>query len=192
MRNSDPLVVFERWLVDARHTSGLSYPEAFCLSTVDGHGFPQARYVDLKRIGDKGFLFGTRLDSPKAHGIDENPRVSMTFWWDRLERQVRIAGTASRASAEEADELFEGRSHHARVVTMLSPQSQVLPDLDVLRERVEVALKDPAPLRPSYWGAYWINPVRIEFLRFQETRLHERWEFIRDEAHSWVSRQLHP
>jgi pyridoxamine 5'-phosphate oxidase len=192
MSDPNPMPVFEEWLAVARSTSGLLHPTAFCLSTVDEQGYPQARYVDLKKTGDQGFLFGTRLDSPKARAIARNPRVGMTFWWDRLERQVRIAGVAIPASTQEADELFEERSHHARVVTVVSPQSERLLDLDALRKRVEIELGHSAPSRPECWGAFWINPLRIEFLRFEESRLHERCEFVREDEQRWVSHLLHP
>jgi pyridoxamine 5'-phosphate oxidase len=192
MTDSNPMELFEQWLAEARRTSGLSHPAAFCLSTVDERGYPDARYVDLKKTGDKGFLFGTRLDSPKARAIARDPRVGMTFWWDRLERQVRIIGVARRASNEEADGLFQERSHEARAVTVVSQQSEPLPDPEALMERVESELRKAPPLRPEYWGAFWIDPVRIEFLRVEETRLHERCEFVRDDDERWVSGWLHP
>jgi pyridoxamine 5'-phosphate oxidase len=192
MDDSDPIGLFQQWLGEAHNTAGLSHPAAFCLSTIDCQGFPDARYVDLKKVGDEGFLFGTRLDSPKAIAILRNPRVSMTFWWDRLERQVRIVGTAIRASNEEADALFQERSHEARVVAMVSTQSAPLADPAELRERFESALRTSVPFRPEHWGAFWIQPVRIEFLRFEESRLHERCVYVRDDGEGWVSGWLHP
>lgn len=192
MSDLHPVELFQQWFAEARSTAGLSHPAAFCLSTVDERGYPDARYVDLKRVGDEGFLFGTRLDSPKARAIARNPRVAMTFWWDRLERQVRIIGAAIRASSEDADALFEERSHEARVVSVVSMQSEPLADSAGLRERFENALRAAAPLRPEHWGAFWIQPVRIEFLRFAESRLHERRVYVRDDGDGWVSGWLHP
>jgi pyridoxamine 5'-phosphate oxidase len=192
MSDSDPIELFQQWLVEARGTAGLSHPAAFCLSTVDERGDPDARYVDLKKVGDEGFLFGTRLDSPKARAIARNPRVAMTFWWDRLGRQVRIIGTAIRASSEEADALFQERSHGARVVSVVSTQSEPLADSAGLRERFENALSTAVPSRPEHWGAFWIQPVKIEFLRFEESRLHERRVYVRDDGERWVSGWLHP
>jgi pyridoxamine 5'-phosphate oxidase len=192
MCDSDPIGLFQQWLAEAHSTARLSHPAAFCLSTVDERGYPDARYVDLKKVGDEGFLFGTRLDSPKAKAILRNPRVSMTFWWDRLGRQVRIVGTAIRASNEEAVALFQERSYKARVVSMVSTQSAPLSDPAELRERFGSALRTGVPFRPEHWGAFWIQPVRIEFLRFEESRLHERCVYVRDGRAGWVSGYLQP
>lgn len=192
MNDLDPIDVFQRWLAEAQSAAGLSHPSAFCLSTVDEKGHPDARFVDLKEVGAQGFLFGTRLDSPKAQAIAQEPRVAMTFWWDQLERQVRIMGTANPASSEKADALFQSRSREARVVSVVSRQSHPLEDSDELNARVEQALGSGDPERPEYWGAFWVRPSRIEFLRFEESRLHERCVYVRREEGRWVKRWLHP
>lgn len=191
MSDLHPLLLFRRWLADARRIPGLSHPAAFCLSTVDAGGHPDARYIDLKGVGDDGFLFGTRLDSPKARAIGENPHVAMTFWWDALGRQVRITGTAARAPDDLADALFVERSHQARAVSLLSPQSRPLDDPAQLKECVEDALRSPAPTRPEHWAAFRIRPTTIEFLSFDASRLHERHRYVRN-GEDWVHGRLHP
>lgn len=185
MSTTNPIELFEQWLDEARATAGLSHPATFCLSTIDERGFPDARQVDLKEVGDAGFLFGTRLDSPKARAIARNPRVAMTFWWDRLGRQVRVVGTARRADSEKADEVFRNRSHEARVVAVVSVQSEAVADLTELKVLFEEALKGPSPVRPECWGAFWVWPERVEFLRFVESRLHERRVFVRGGVDGW-------
>ncbi len=116
----------------------------------------------------------------------------MTFWWDRLGRQVRIMGTAISASREEADEIFRERSHEARVVSAVSQQSEPLTDPTELRQRIEEALRAAAPVSSEHWGAFWIRPSRIEFLRFEESRLHERRVYVRDDGERWLKEWLCP
>lgn len=189
---ADPIALFREWLAEAVHHSPESQPTSFCLSTVDAEGRVDARFVDLKEVSGDGFVFGTHLESPKAKSMADSPRVSLTFWWPALHRQVRVAGSASRAADGIADRLFEARSREARAVSAVSAQSQPLPDPEALRARVDEAVRSGAPIpRPRNWGAYCVRPERMEFLRFSESRLHERVLFVRDEDR-WVQQQLQP
>lgn len=76
----EPLELFRRWYAAARATRSSNHPGAVCLSTVDKHGVPEGRFVDLKIVTDRGFVFGTHMDSPKARCLALNPTVAMTFW----------------------------------------------------------------------------------------------------------------
>ena len=77
-------------------------PDAMVLSTVDPDGRPSARYVLLKGVDDRGFVFYTNMDSRKARALDAHPHAALTFYWPPA-TQVRIEGgvvwTASRAAA---------------------------------------------------------------------------------------------
>ncbi len=188
----DPIAQLAEWLEDAVRYSGLRYPRSFCLSTVDEHGQPDGRFVDLKEITPDGLVFGTHLESPKAAAMERDPRVSATFWWDALGRQVRVSGAASRVSDAVADRLFEGRPRDARLVSALSVQSRPLDDPAALESAVDEARRRPVgPERPATWGGYCIRPERVEFLRFTESRLHERLLFVRSGS-KWAARYLQP
>src|SRR5688572_33215569 len=77
--DSDPLVRFRAWWETSCTASLSNHPGAVCLSTVDEHGVPEGRFVDLKEVSDQGFVFGTHLDSPKARALAANPHVGLTF-----------------------------------------------------------------------------------------------------------------
>ncbi|HSK17835.1 MAG TPA: pyridoxal 5'-phosphate synthase [Longimicrobiales bacterium] len=189
---ADPVALFQDWLSEAVRQSPESYPTSFCLSTVDPAGRVDARFVDLKEISSEGFVFGTHLESPKARSIDSSPRVSLTFWWTALRRQVRVAGAASLVSGAIADRLFQARPRDAQAVSVVSVQSQPLTDPQTLRARVqEEARRGVRILRPPNWGAYCVRPERMEFLRFSESRFHERMLFVREDS-GWIQQYLQP
>ena len=53
---------------------------------------------------------------------------------------------------------------------------------------VEARFAGDAPIpRPPFWGGYRLDPVRIEFWRSREDRLHERELYLR-EGKRWVER----
>ena len=65
------------------------------LATATPDGVPSARVVLLKALDDRGFTFFTNYDSRKGRELAANPRVALVFYWQPLERQVRVEGGSS-------------------------------------------------------------------------------------------------
>ena len=191
---SDPLVLFRSWWETSRTASQSKHPGAVCLSTVNENGAPEGRVVDLKELSDRGFVFGTHLDSPKARALATNPHVGLTFWWDHIERQVRVVGRAEKLSDAGADALFATRHREAQVTSWGSQQSALLLDPTAFEQRladIRRRFADVAVPRPLHWGAYCVVPLRIEFLEFRASRLHIRTLFERDST-GWRRSRLQP
>src|SRR5262245_57292168 len=90
----EPHRQFERWFAEAA-ASGEPMPHAMALATVDADGAPSARMVLLEALDERGFVFQTNTESPKARDLAANPRAALTFFWPVLLRQVRVRGTVS-------------------------------------------------------------------------------------------------
>lgn len=190
----DPLELFRTWYSLARETSQLKHRGAVCLSTVDQDGFPDGRFVDLKAFSEAGFVFCTRSDSAKGHALAANARAALTFWWDHMERQVRVVGPVLRTSDAVADRYFEERPRDAQITTWASHQSTPLDSVEALEQRVremQAEFGDSPIPRPDEWGGYRVVPDRMEFLTFKATRLHERLQFQRSGS-TWCKRWLQP
>jgi pyridoxamine 5'-phosphate oxidase len=192
--HSDPLLLFRAWWETSRTASPSKHPSAVCLSTVDEHGVPEGRFVEVKELSDQGFVFGTHLDSPKAQALSANPHVALTFWWDHVERQVRVVGRAERLSDAAADAVFATRPRDAQITSWGSQQSAPLLDSTAFEQRltdVRRRFADVDVPRPDHWGAYCVVPARIEFLEFRASRIHIRTLFERD-ATGWRRSLLQP
>ena len=61
----------------------------------------------------------------KAQEIDANPNVALVFYWNALNRSVRIEGKAERNPASESETFFRSRSKPSQIVSVVSPQSQI-------------------------------------------------------------------
>lgn len=189
-----PVEQFRQWYAAAQDSSPLKHKDAVCVSTVDRHGVPEGRFVDLKEVSEDGFIFCTHLDSDKGLALAENPNVALTFWWDHIERQVRVVGTAERISDDKADTFFQKRSREAQLTSWVSQQSSPLEDRGSLEERIHAMQEqfDGIPIpRPGGWGGYCVVPTRIEFLTFKKNRMHERLLFFRD-GRAWHRQRLQP
>ena len=189
-----PIDLFLEWYTQATQNSPLQHPKAVCVSTVDKYGAPQARFVALKNVSKAGFTFCSAFDSPKGRELDANPNVALTFWWDHIERQVRVSGTATRISDEEADRYFQERSKDAQLTSLVSEQSKLLEQPEALEKKLheaQVEYEDQEVPRPQNWGGYCVRPMRLEFLKFKTNRLHERILFTCD-ADGWSKQLLQP
>jgi pyridoxamine 5'-phosphate oxidase len=188
----DPILQFEKWFEEALH-AGLIEPNAMTLATSTRDGHPSARVVLLKGADANGFVFFTDYRSRKGAELDANPHVSLCFWWDALQRQVRISGTAVRVSREETAAYFHTRPHGSRVGAWASQQSAMLASREMLEkevERLERAYPDDVPL-PPHWGGYRVTPASLEFWQGRPSRLHDRIVYTRDGS-AWKIGRLSP
>jgi len=188
----DPILQFEKWFEEALH-AGLIEPNAMTLATSTRDGHPSARVVLLKGADANGFVFFTDYRSRKGAELDANPHVSLCFWWDALQRQVRISGTAVRVSREETAAYFHTRPHGSRVGAWASQQSATLASREMLEkevERLERAYPDDVPL-PPHWGGYRVTPASLEFWQGRPSRLHDRIVYTRDGS-AWKIGRLSP
>ena len=97
----DPIVQFEEWFRYACETVPLD-PNAVTLSTVDSEQRPSSRTVLLKSFDERGFVFFTNYESRKAADMEENPNVSLLFFWSEAARQVKIRGKVEKISTKES------------------------------------------------------------------------------------------
>ncbi len=190
----DPLAALRRWIDDAAH-QGMIEPNAMALATADADGTPSLRFVLCKGIDARGVTFYSHADSRKGRELKARPRAAATFWWDRLERQVRIEGPIERLPEAEADAYFASRPHGSRVGAWASPQSREVESREALERRFDEAAArfpegGPVP-RPPGWGGYLLRPARIEFWHGRENRVHDRILFER-EGDRWRLARLAP
>src|SRR4051794_16849309 len=171
---ADPVEQFRAWFDDALAT--VPHAEAFTLATATPQGLPSARILFLRHFDERGFVFYTNYDSRKGRELLENPRAALVFYWQPLERQVRIEGDVDRVSAAESDAYFAGRPRGSCLAACASSQSQVVAGREALEQRVRELeaqyAAGPVP-RPPHWGGYRVRPMLIEFWQGRLNRLHD-------------------
>lgn len=191
--NPDPFALFADWYDEAKRSS-LPFPNAMSLSTVTRDGSPASRMVLLSSFDRQGFVFHTNYESDKGSEIDSCPRAALLFWWDPLNRQVRIEGSVERTTPEASDAYFAGRPRGSQIGAWASDQSRLLPNREALEEKVREieTLYEGGPVpRPPHWGGYRVIPHVFEFWTGRENRLHDRLRFDRM-AGGWATTRLYP
>ncbi|MEO1079928.1 MAG: pyridoxamine 5'-phosphate oxidase [Pseudomonadota bacterium] len=192
--DASPLRQFERWLEQAVE-AGLADPTAMSLATIDSEGRPWQRIVLLKGLSDNGFVFYTNHGSDKAAAMAAEPRVSLLFPWNELDRQVIVGGRAERMSMTQSATYFLSRPRESQIAAWASRQSRpvqgrALLEAEVTRLRRKFADGD-VPM-PDFWGGYRVHPERIEFWQGGENRLHDRFRYTRSDDGEWSITQLQP
>ena len=189
-----PIRQVEIWLEQAVRAD-LTDPTGMVLATVDAGGEPSQRIVLLKGLSEAGFVFYTNHDSDKAHAINHEPRVSLLFPWNVLERQIIVGGTAEKMSDAESADYFKTRPRDSQIAAWASRQSRPIADRAMLEQQAEdIRLKfgDGEIPTPGFWGGYRVVPQRIEFWQGGEHRLHDRFVYRKSAQDSWKIEQLQP
>lgn len=170
---SSPFDLFILWFDDAlREETGEA--NAMIVATVDEKMQPHSRVVLLKSFSEQGFVFFTNYHSQKGKDISVNPLVALLFFWQALQRQVRIHGKAQYITREESETYFNSRPIDNQYAAMASQQSSILPDKKVLINEYERLKQEQKPKCPEYWGGYIVIPYYFEFWQGQPNRLHDR------------------
>lgn len=193
--DADPIARFRRWWDRARAVAASpDAADSMALATAGADGRPSARMVILRRLDDRGFVFFTNYESPKAREMAENPRAALVLYWEPLHRQVRVEGAVERLSREESEAYFRLRPTGHRLAAWASPQSRALPSRGDLERRFEEARRrfpgDDVPL-PPFWGGFRLVPEVLEFWQGRENRLHDRVRYTR-RGDGWRIERLAP
>ena len=147
-----PFLQFEDWFLQAQK-SEVPEPNAMVLATSDAHNQPHARVVLIKELRPEGFVWFTNYHSAKGQNLTDNPKASLLFFWQPLQRQVRIEGVVKKVDAAESDAYFYSRPVSSQLGAWSSPQSQEISNRMVLvKNMASNALKyGTSPPRPEHW-----------------------------------------
>ncbi len=168
---------------------------AATLATADKEGKPSARVVLLKGVDERGFIFFTNYESRKGRDLANSPHAALVFYWPDQERQVCVAGEATKISREESEAYFKTRPRGSRLAAWASNQSQPVESRSTLELRLkELEAKFPGneiPMPPC-WGGCVLSPTRMEFWQGRPGRLHDRFCYSKVGDQTWRLDRLCP
>lgn len=191
--NKNPFKQFEIWFEEAKKI-GLKDPNAMNVASATKSGIPSSRMVLLKAYSEEGFIFYTNYTSRKSGEILDNPIVALNFFWDALERQIRIEGEIKKVGKEVSDAYFNSRSRLSQLGAHASNQSQIIENYEELTDKLnsfDEKYKDKDIPRPDHWGGFIVIPSTIEFWQGHDGRLHDRLKFEKENT-NWVLKRLSP
>ncbi|MGR7814094.1 pyridoxamine 5'-phosphate oxidase [Lacinutrix undariae] len=190
----NPLQLFQEWFKEMDEGFPDEEANAMTLTTIGTDGFPKGRVVLLKQLTAEGFIFYTNYESEKGQSILAEPHVGLSFFWQKLERQVIIKGIAKKVTSDVSDAYFTSRPRGSQLGALVSHQSSVVSKYELEQKLVdvEVALEGKTIERPDYWGGFIIEPVTYEFWQGRPNRLHDRLVYKKGEKNTWTIDRLSP
>ncbi len=190
----NPFEQFHLWWKEAEIKADMKFPNAMVLATVDSAGRPSARVVLLKGVSHNGFEFYSNYSSHKGADLAFNPQAALSFYWDKLGRQVRVEGEVEMLSEQESDSYFHSRPRESQIGAWASQQSKPLESRKALEEQFRFYEKKFAGQeipRPAHWGGYRLKADRLEFWQLGPHRLHDRFLYTQSEG-GWSLQRLSP
>lgn len=193
--SENPMELFQKWFYEVEEFHGDDESNAMTISTIGLDGFPKSRVVLLKKYTWEGFIFYTNYNSEKGIAIEKNPKVCLSFFWNNIERQVVIKGTAEKISKNLSDGYFDSRPDGSKLGAWASDQSDPVPSRKFLDDRLkkyEEQFKNKEIIRPKHWGGYIVKPISIEFWQGRPNRMHDRIRYTLQEDFNWKIERLAP
>jgi pyridoxamine 5'-phosphate oxidase len=172
-------------------------PNAALVSSVDAEGNPNARFILIKDVSNKGFVFYTNYQSQKGKELFYNNKGHLT-WYSRAQGvSIRIQGEVQKIDASISDNYFASRDRNAQISASISKQSEVVESREVLDAEFKKFADDyegkEIP-RPDHWGGVIIHPEKVEVWKSRDdykTRLHDRIVFTLSND-QWIKSRLYP
>ncbi|MEZ4857759.1 MAG: pyridoxamine 5'-phosphate oxidase [Flavobacteriaceae bacterium] len=192
--DKNPFQQFRTWFYNVKDSGGVDEVNAMTLTTIGIDGFPRGRVVLLKKYDENGFYFYTNYTSEKGKAIEKNNKVSLSFFWPNIERQVIIKGFAEKTSEEDARNYFASRPKGSQLGALLSDQSSLVESRAVLErelKELEEEYENKEVPKPEHWGGYVVHPLEFEFWQGRPNRLHDRIRY-RLLGIDWIIERLAP
>tara|TARA_B100001063_G_C16640672_1_gene490650 strand:+ start:43 stop:639 length:597 start_codon:yes stop_codon:yes gene_type:complete len=151
-----------------------------------------ARFVNLKFIVDKNFIFFSNYNSPKSQDFKEHNQITALVYWNSINTQIRMKATIERSPKEFNESYFSKRSEQKNALSISSNQSEFIDSYESVKEKYLKSLEhDDLKKCPEFWGGYSFTPYYFEFWEGHSSRLNKRDVYEKSDD-SWKHLILQP
>jgi len=170
---------------DEAFKAGQKNIEAISISSYDKNkNEVNSRFVNLKFIDDKNFIFFSNYNSPKSIEFDTHNQISALFFWSSTNIQIRMKAKIERTTIDYNNKYFKNRSPDKNALAISSNQSEKISSYDKILDSYNKVKEDKdLYLCPDYWGGFSFMPFYFEFWEGHDSRLNKRetYELIENE-----------
>jgi pyridoxamine 5'-phosphate oxidase len=134
-----------------------------------------SRFVNLKYVNNKDFIFFSNYNSPKGKDFINHDQIAVLIYWNSINVQVRLKAKISKTPKEFNQTYFRNRSEDKNALAISSNQSKPIDSYNQVRNNYNRSLKnDDLKKCPEFWGGYSFTPYYFEFWKGHESRLNKR------------------
>jgi pyridoxamine 5'-phosphate oxidase len=191
-----PIHLLEKWIKEEKD-KGAPNPQQAILSTATTEGIPHSRVVAIREITPQGILFFTQKGTRKVTEIAENPRVSLTFWFELMQREVILEALIEALTEEENKAYWSNypRIAQLRFLAYAPTSGQPIDSKQMLEDKksaIEQEYKDQElPYTPLYCG-YRIIPTKFTFYQYRTDELSDVSQYVLHENSQWQKQAISP
>ena len=145
-----------------------------------------SRYVNLKLVNERKFIFFSNYNSPKSKEFENHNQITALIYWNNTNTQIRMKAFIKKTSKEFNQDYFAKRDEKKNALAISSYQSSPIDSYETLQKNYEICLKKSNLNEcPDYWGGYSFIPYYFEFWEGHKSRLNKRevYKFQNDE---WI------
>lgn len=167
--------------------------EAICISSFSSKNKEvNARYVNLKFINDREFIFFSNYNSNKSDDFNSHNQITASIYWSNINVQIRMKAYIKKTSREFNKAYFAKRNKKKNALAISSEQSKVIASYKAVQKNYELSLKkDILTECPKHWGGYSFTPYYFEFWEGHESRLNKR-DVYEIKVNEWKHSILQP
>ena len=149
-----------------------------------------SRYVNLKLVNERKFIFFSNYNSPKSKEFENHNQITALIYWNNTNIQIRMKAFIKKTSKEFNQDYFAKRDEKKNALAISSYQSSPIDSYETLQKNYEICLKKSNLNEcTDYWGGYSFIPYYFEFWEGHKSRLNKRevYKFQNDEwIHSFL------
>jgi len=190
--NEAPYKVFKDYYDDAQKNKQKNI-EAICISSYSKNtNEVNARFVNLKFIQDKKFIFFSNYNSPKAQDFFDHNQITALIYWQNINVQIRMKALIEKTSPEVNQAYFKERDIKKNALSISSKQSSFINSYEEVQNNYKKVLEsEDLLICPKYWGGYFFVPFYFEFWQGHSSRINKR-EIYELKDNEWIKGYLQP
>ena len=173
--NEEPYVQFKHKYNDAINENQKNI-EAINISSYSSMlNEVNSRFVNLKYVDNKDFIFFSNYESPKAQDFTTHNQISALIFWNSINVQIRLKAIIKKTTKEFNNNYFQNRSKQKNALAISSNQSEPIKSFESVINNFNSSLNnDDLQKCPDHWGGYSFTPYYFEFWEGHKSRLNKR------------------
>lgn len=170
-----PYLVFKKKYEDSLNANQKNIEAITIASYSTSKKEVNARYVNLKIVEDKKFIFFSNYNSPKSHEFRAHNQIMALIYWSSTNTQIRMKACIEKTSKEYNRAYFAKRDKKKNALAISSKQSSPIDSYAALQKNYELVLQSNNLSEcPDYWGGYAFTPFYFEFWEGHDSRINKR------------------
>tara|TARA_B100001093_G_scaffold520424_1_gene615731 strand:- start:8376 stop:8972 length:597 start_codon:yes stop_codon:yes gene_type:complete len=151
-----------------------------------------SRYVNLKFITNKEFIFFSNYNSSKASAFNSHSQIAALVFWPSINVQIRMKASIKKTTNEFNKRYFYERAKNKNALAISSNQSKSIESYYLVKKNYKQTLEnDDLKKCPEYWGGYLFIPYYFEFWEGHQSRLNKR-DIYELKGKDWIHSILQP